>query len=108
MTSLKGKPSFDTFCDQWEELWSSWQRYSTACLPSECLGCRRVNKLTLNVLEPEVIHAGASIPQDADGTPVFPELDTNTTPAAAAAEVLRDFIAQLWGMWIVLSLLRQH
>ncbi|KAJ7027275.1 hypothetical protein C8F04DRAFT_1189711 [Mycena alexandri] len=35
VTSLKGQPSFDTFCDQWGEFWSSWQRYSTACLPNK-------------------------------------------------------------------------
>ncbi|KAJ7029843.1 hypothetical protein C8F04DRAFT_1264567 [Mycena alexandri] len=79
VNSLKGKPSFDAFCDQWEDLWSSWERYSAVCLPKW-----------------EATRTAVSIPRDADGTPVFPELDIDTTAGGAAGEVLRDFIRQLW------------
>ncbi|KAJ7831374.1 hypothetical protein B0H13DRAFT_2371476 [Mycena leptocephala] len=36
------------------------------------------------------------IPLDGDGTPLFPELDLDATPATVVASILREFVQRLW------------
>jgi hypothetical protein len=34
---------------------------------------------------------------DTDGTPIFPEVDLDATPAATVASTIKQFVRRLWG-----------
>ncbi|KAJ7695546.1 hypothetical protein B0H14DRAFT_2588490 [Mycena olivaceomarginata] len=79
-TSASVGKRFDDPGSVWDEVYQRWADFTEAALP------------------PKTVKSSSEIdiPLDADGTPIFPEVDLDATPAATVALTIKEFVRRLW------------
>ncbi|KAF7336310.1 hypothetical protein MVEN_02179300 [Mycena venus] len=79
-TSASVGKRFDDPGSIWDEVWQRWSDFTEEGLPAK----------------PSKSSSEIDIPLDTDGTPIFPEVDLDATPAAKVASTIKLFLRRLW------------